>query len=151
MKLHQKLLLILACIALSWSLFAQNRGRGGHFKAQMYEVMEAEVKIELGLDDAAMDRLRPTLKRYHEETRELKHGHKGGFMHADTDSLSDGEADQLFAEHILHAKSMIAIREKYYPEFKKIIGPQKSIKLFQLEKGFKRKIRQEAKRRRQQD
>jgi hypothetical protein len=53
----------------------------------------------------------------------------------------------LIVNQLETAKKLIAIREKYYKEFRTVLTPQQIIKLYQTEAELRKKVMQELKRR----
>jgi type II secretory pathway predicted ATPase ExeA len=106
-----------------------------------------EIRQNLRLDQATFDRFRPVYLKYEKEVSGINLQKMARLLRVDADSLSIEEADQLILNQIESAKSLIALREKYYKEFRTVLSPQQIIKLYQTEAELRKKVMQELKRR----
>jgi len=106
-----------------------------------------EIRQNLKLDQSTFDRFRPVYLKYEKEVSGIDFQKMVRLIRVDADSLSTEEADQLIVNQIERAKSLIALREKYYKEFRTVLSPQQIIKLYQTEAELRKKVMQELKRR----
>ena len=97
---------------------------------------------------ASFDRFRPVYLRYESELSGVDFREMAKLNRVDADSLTAEQADRLILDQLENAKSLIALREKYYKEFKTVLSPQQIIKLYQTEADMRKKVTQEMKRRR---
>jgi hypothetical protein len=106
-----------------------------------------EIRLNLNLDQAKFDQFRPVYLKYENEVSGINFQKMTRLLRVDADSLSTEEADQLIVNQLESAKSLIALREKYYKEFRTVLSPQQIIKLYQTEAELRKKVMQEVKRR----
>jgi hypothetical protein len=107
-----------------------------------------EMRFRLNLDQEKFLKFRPVYLRYEDEIAALDVRKLSGLMKINADSLTAEQADLLFTRQIEVAKKMIALREKYYKEFKTVLTSQQIIKFFQTEAELRRKVMAEIQRRR---
>jgi hypothetical protein len=104
--------------------------------------------MKLNLDPKLFEQFRPIYVRYSLELLDIDFYKLGKLMTIETDSLSTVEADQLIVNQIEIAKKIISIREKYYKEFRTVLSSQQIVKLYQAEAEMRKKVQEEAKKRR---
>lgn len=127
---------------------AQNLNRFPLLRERILQAKLNEIRSSLNLDQATFVRFRPIYVRYEQEISEVDFRKMARLMRVNADSLSTAEADQLIVDQLNAAKKLIAVREKYYGQFRKVLTPQQIIKLYQTEAELRRKVMQELKRRR---
>ena len=126
---------------------SQNKDRFPRLRERIVQAKLREIRLQLKLDQATFDQFRPVYLRYEQEITEIDFRNLARLMKFDADSLSSDEADQMIVNQMETSKKLIAIREKYYKEFRTVISPQKIIKLYQTEGEIRKKVLQEMKRR----
>ena len=147
----RKIYLILLFVSAMLSCLnskSQNQDRFPMIHERIIQVKLRELKVNLKLDQVAFDQFRPVYLRYEREVSGIDFRKMARFLRVEADSLSTEEADQIIVNQIESAKSLIALREKYYKEFRKVLSPQQIIKLYQTEAELRKKVMQELKNRR---
>jgi hypothetical protein len=147
MKTKMSLWILLLFLTVSSAMQAQTGGKAPRLRERISHAKLAEIGKSLYLDKPTFDRLKPVYLAYEHELSGINLRELGNIQRADPDSLTAGEADRLIRMQLENAKKMIAIREKYYSEFKKVLTPQQIIKLYQTEAEIRRKVMQEFRRR----
>lgn len=127
---------------------AQNLNRFPLLRERILQAKLHEIRTSLNLDQETFVRFRPIYIRYEQEIADIDFRKMARLMRVNADSLSAAEADQLIQNQLDAAKKLIAVREKYYREFRAVLSPQQIIKLYQTEAELRRKVMQELKRRR---
>ena len=149
MKKTYLILLFVSVIMLSnFIAKSQNQNRFPVMRERIIQVKLRELKVNLKLDQVAFDQFRPVYLRYEREVSGIDFRKMARLLRVEADSLSTEEADQIIVSQIESAKSLIALREKYYSEFRKVLSPQQIIKLYQTEAELRKKVMQELKNRR---
>ena len=149
MKKTYLILLFVSVIMLSnFIAKSQNQDRFPMIHERIIQVKLRELKVNLKLDQVAFDQFRPVYLRYEREVSGIDFRKMARLLRVEADSLSTEEADQIIVNQIESAKSLIALREKYYKEFRKVLSPQQIIKLYQTEAELRKKVMQELKNRR---
>jgi len=149
MKKTYLILLFVSVIMLSnFIAKSQNQNRFPMMRERIIQVKLRELKVNLKLDQVAFDQFRPVYLRYEREVSGIDFRKMARLLRVEADSLSTEEADQIIVSQIESAKSLIALREKYYKEFRKVLSPQQIIKLYQTEAELRKKVMQELKNRR---
>lgn len=146
----KKLALILVFVSVLFTGLAQaqNLSRFPLLRERILQAKLREIRTSLNLDQETFIRFRPIYVRYEQEIADIDFRKMARLMRVNADSLSSGEADQLIHNQLDAAKRLIAVREKYYKEFRAVLSPQQIIKLYQTEAELRRKVLQELKRRR---
>jgi len=132
---------------ICFNVNSQNRGRFPMLRERIIQAKLREIRQNLRLDQPTFDRFRPVYLKYENEVSGINFQKMARLLRVDADSLSTEEADQLIVNQIESAKSLIALREKYYKEFRTVLSPQQIIKLYQTEAELRKKVMQELKRR----
>ena len=148
MKKIIPILLFISVLLICLDGQSQNGGRFQILRERMIQAKLREIKTRLNLDAATFDRFRPIYLKYNGEMSEIDFGKLGKLMKVDSDSLTSEEADQLIVNQLESAKKMIAIREKYYQEFKTVLSSQQIVRLYQTEADIRKKVQEELRRRR---
>jgi hypothetical protein len=126
---------------------AQNREWGVRLRDRILQAKLNEIQKSLKLEPQAFERFKPIYIRYEKDIASFNLRDQGRIMRVNADSLTSEEAEKMVMLQIQNAKKMIALREKYYPEFKTVLRPQQIIKLYQTEAEIRRKVMQEMRRR----
>ena len=148
MKKIIPILLFTSVLLISLDGQSQNGGRFQILRERLIQAKLREIKTRLNLDAATFDRFRPIYLKYNSEMSEIDFGKLGRLMKVDSDSLTSEEADQMIVNQLDSAKKMIAIREKYYQEFKTVLTSQQIVRLYQTEAEIRKKVQEELRRRR---
>ena len=147
MKTLKLLLITLILSGYVTGTGAQVRGRMPLLRERILRVKLAELQKALQLDQSAFDRFKPVYSAYDQEMRKINFRGMGGVMHADPDSLTADEAENMVMLQLENARKILTIREKYYNEFKTVLTPQQIVRLYQVESEIRRKVMREFRRR----
>lgn len=147
MKKLYLVLLFVSAMLTSLSTKSQNNERFPMIRERIAQAKLREIQSALKLDQAAFNQFRPVYMRYEKELSGIDFRKMAKLLRVDADSLSVDDADQLIVNQIEGAKSLIAVREKYYREFRKILSPQQIIRLYQTEAEIRKKVMKELKKR----
>ncbi|HET6559503.1 MAG TPA: hypothetical protein VFG54_19425 [Prolixibacteraceae bacterium] len=147
MKNIFSMLVVFFILCTGFMAESQNKDRFPRLRERIVQAKLREIRLQLKLDQATFDQFRPVYLRYEQEITEIDFRNLARLMKFDADSLSSDEADQMIVNQMETSKKLIAIREKYYKEFRTVISPQKIIKLYQTEGEIRKKVLQEMKRR----
>jgi hypothetical protein len=147
MKNILSIMLLILTLFVSLNTQSQNPDRFPMLRERIIQAKLREIRLEMKLDQATFQQFQPIYIKYEHEVSEIDFRKLARLMKVDTDSLSAAEADQLIVNQLESARNLIAIREKYYKEFRKVISPQQIIKLYQTEAELRKKVMQELKRR----
>jgi len=119
-------LLLVFCINISYFCFAQASD------GQAQKIARAYLTKELSLTPEESGKFFPTYKNYRSEIRAAR---------------KDKQGDEIQLE-----ENVLAIRKKYKPEFKAILGSDERVnKIFIAEKGFKEMLQKELLKRKLKD
>ena len=129
------------------TLHAQNRRQGIQIRERILQAKLTEIQKSLQLDSTTFQRFKPIYSAYEKELTAVNLQERDRIMHVNTDNLTPGEADKMVMAQFRNARQLIDLREKYYPEFKKVLTPQEIIKLYQTEAAIRLKVMQELRRR----
>jgi hypothetical protein len=77
-----------------------------------------------------------------DEMEKSRKAYKGRVMEeiADIDNMSNAEAEKTLNDMLAFKSSEVEVIKKYTAEFKKVLPPQKVVKLFVAEQQFKREL-----------
>jgi hypothetical protein len=128
-------------------LNAQVRGRMPLLRERILRVKLVEIQKVLQLDQTALDRFKPIYASYEKEMAGINFQGLGGFMRVDPDSLTGEEAEKMVLQQMENTRKTLALREKYYYEFKTVLTPQQIIRLYQVETEIRQKVMREFRRR----
>jgi hypothetical protein len=147
MKKLYLVLLFVSAMLTSLNTKSQNQERFPMLRERIAQAKLREIQSDLKLDQVAFNQFRTVYMRFEKELSGIDFRKMARLLRVDADSLSVDDADQLIVNQIGCAKSLIALREKYYKEFRKILSPQQIIKLYQTEAELRKKVMKELKRR----
>lgn len=147
MKKIFSILIFVSLQFVCFNLLSQNPNRFPKLHERIVQAKLREIKLQLKLDQVTFDQFRPVYLKYEHEISDIDYRKLARFTRIDADSLSTEEADQLIVNQMETAKKLIAVREKYYKEFRTVLSPQQIIKLYQTEAELRKKVLQELKRR----
>jgi hypothetical protein len=147
MKKLYLVLLFVSAMLTSLNTKSQNQERFPMLRERIAQAKLREIQSDLKLDQVAFNQFRTVYMRFEKELSGIDFRKMARLLRVDADSLSVDDADQLIVNQIECAKSLIALREKYYKEFRKILSPQQIIKLYQTEAELRKKLMKELKRR----
>ena len=147
MKNSISILVFLSCLFVGLNAQPQNPNRFPMLHQRIIQAKLHEIRNNLKLDQATFERFRPVYLKYEREIAEIDFRKMARLMRVEADSLSTDEADQMIVNQLETAKRLIAVREKYYKEFRTVLSPQQIIKLYQTEAELRKKVMQEMKRR----
>lgn len=145
MKTTVSVLLIMITMVVLVPAQSQN-----HFPMLRERINQAklrEIRVRLDLNEGTFQKFRPIYLRFEDEISGLDLQKLSGLMRINADSLSQEQADLMITNQMEVAKKLIAIREKYYREFRTVLNPRQIIKLYQTEAELRRKVMAELKRR----
>jgi hypothetical protein len=126
---------------------AQSPDRFPRIRERIAQAKLREIRFQLNLDQPTFERFRPIYLRYENEISGIDFRDMARLMRVNADSLSTEEADEMIVKQLETAKRIAVIREKYYREFRKVIEPQKIIKMYQTEADLRKKVMLEMRRR----
>lgn len=126
---------------------AQDRGRMPMLRERILKVKLTEIQKALQLDQPAFDRFKPVYARYDQELSRINLKGMGGILRADPDSLTAEDAEKAILLQLENAGKILALREKYYFEFKIVLTPQQIVRLYQVESEIRQKVMREFRRR----
>ncbi len=141
------ILLLISALFSGNDARSQKPDRFPKLRERIIEAKLREIRLNLKLDQVRFDQFRPVYIRYEREVSEIDFRKMTKLMRVEADSLSDEEADLLIVNQLESAKRLIALREKYYKEFRTVISSRQIIKLYQTEAEMRQKVTQELKRR----
>jgi hypothetical protein len=141
------ILLLISTLLSGFTANSQNSDRFPKLRERIIQAKLREIRLNLKLDQARFDKFRPVYIKYEGEVSEIDFRKMTRLMRVDADSLSSEEADQIIVNQLESAKRLIALREKYYREFRAVLLPQQIIKLYQTEAEMRTKVTQELKKR----
>lgn len=147
-KIIGPVILLVIILFMSFGVNAQVDDRYPRLKERITEMKLRRIRENLNLDPGTFEQFRPVYLRYDQEMMSLDFRKMGKLLRVNADSLSDEEADQLIVAQIEQTKKMLSIREKYYPEFRKVLKPQQVIRLYQTENEIRKRVMAELKKRR---
>lgn len=147
MKKIFSILLFVLTLFVSSNTIAQNTNRFPVLRERIVQAKLREIKLDLKLNQATFEQFRPVYLKYEREVSDIDYRKLARLTRVDADSLSTDEADQMIVNQLETAKKLIAVREKYYKEFRTVLSPQQIIKLYQTEAELRKKVMQELKRR----
>ena len=147
MKTILSTLLFIITLLVSLDAQSQNPDRFPKLHERIVQAKLREIKISLKLDQARFEAFRPIYLKYEREVSGVNFRNLARLTKVNPDSLSTEEADRLIVGQLETAKKLIAVREKYYKEFRTVLAPQQIIKLYQTEAELRKKVMQEMKRR----
>lgn len=119
------------------SAFSQNNQAEKKEKLKAMKVAFITEKLDLSSDEA--QKFWPVYNEYDKAREELMKNRKGLMKCVKDDSkvLSDKEAEELADNFIKHETDEAKLMQDYHAKFKKVLSPQKLIKLYQAERQFK--------------
>lgn len=147
MKNTISILVFLSSLLVGLTAKPQNPNRFPLLRERIIQAKLHEIRNNLKLDQATFERFRPVYLKYEREIAEIDFRKMARLMRIEADSLSTDEADQMIVNQLETARRLIAVREKYYKEFRTVLSPQQIIKLYQTEAELRKKVMQEMKRR----
>jgi len=142
------ILIFVSALVSGYDTQAQNLNRFPRLKERIAQAKLHEIRQNLKLRQADFEQFRPIYMSYEKELSGIDFRTPPPPLNVEADSLSEEEADLLITNQLKTAKSLIALREKYYHEFRTVLSPQQIIKLYQTEAEMRKKVMQELKNRR---
>lgn len=134
-------------LTLCVNLQSQNLNQVPVLRERIAQAQLLEIRRNLRLDQATFVRFRPIYLRYERELARIDFAKQARLMKIDVDSLSNEEADGLMVSQLQSSRMLVMIHERYYKEFRKVLSPQQTIKLYQTEAELRNKVVQETKKR----
>ncbi len=119
--------------------FAQNKGPRDNMRHKFAHAQFNEVKKALKLDEATANKFESIYNAYLEELAKQAQHEKQRFTKGAIDSLSNEQAEKIIKNRFKRAEKMIAVREKYYDAFKKVLSPKQILVVYQTETKVARK------------
>jgi|688.fasta_scaffold388836_2 hypothetical protein len=120
--------------------FAQPGGGPQKEKIESMKIGFITQKLDLSAEEA--QRFWPVYNKYVDEMEKSRKAYKGRVMEeiADIDNMSNAEAEKTLNDMLAFKSSEVEVIKKYTAEFKKVLPPQKVVKLFVAEQQFKREL-----------
>lgn len=133
-------LLLFVLIGFAGMVSAQ---RGGGARKDKIEAMKIGfITQRLNLTPEEAQKFWPVYNRFNDEMERVRKGNRAKLMEeaGDMDNMSDAEAEKALNDMIASRAAELEIIKKYTTEFKKVLPPQKVVKLFVAEQAFKREL-----------
>lgn len=133
-------LLLFVLIGFAGMVSAQ---RGGGARKDKIEAMKIGFLTQrLNLTPEEAQKFWPVYNRFNDEMERVRKGNRAKLMEeaGDMDNMSDAEAEKALNDMIASRAAELEIIKKYTTEFKKVLPPQKVVKLFVAEQAFKREL-----------
>ena len=147
MKTKLWLILVLGFITLAGSVTAQTGGRFPQLRQRIYNARLNEIARRMNLDQSVVEKLRPVYLNFEKEKAAIFNGSLRKNLETPADSLTDAEAEKIYFSQLEKGKKLIALREKYYHEFRQILSPRQILKFQRTEMEVNRKMLMDLKRR----
>lgn len=147
MKNILALLIFVSILLTGFNVISQNTNRYPYLRERMARAKLNEIQLKFKLDQTTFDRFRPLYMKYEEEFAGIDFRKMAKLMKVNPDSLSASEAEILVTNQLESAKMIIALREKYYKEFRTVLSPQQIVKLYQIEAELRKEVTEEFKNR----
>ncbi len=137
--------MVCACI-FNAALYAQPDGRSRQVSERVSNIRLNEVGKRMRLERERVEQMRPIYLQFEQERRELMDEKFVKAMQVKPDSLTEEQAEQLFFNQMEKARRTIALREKYFKEFRSVLSPREIMEFIRIEnevnKRMMRNIRQ---------
>lgn len=134
--------LIIIAIAFGLANFtkAQNPRADKKEKIESLKVAFITEKLDLSVEEA--QKFWPVYNKYTAELEKSRKDFRGQMVDElkNLDQMSNAEADKALRDMIEFRSKELDITKQYTNEFKKVIGPQKAVKLFVAEQEFKKEL-----------
>ncbi|MBU3663868.1 MAG: hypothetical protein FGM41_11830 [Bacteroidetes bacterium] len=134
--------LIIIAIAFGLANFtkAQNPRADKKEKIESLKVAFITEKLDLSVEEA--QKFWPVYNKYTAELEKSRKDFRGQMVGElkNLDQMSNAEADKALRDMIEFRSKELDITKQYTNEFKKVIGPQKAVKLFVAEQEFKKEL-----------
>ncbi len=133
-------LLLFVLIGFAGMVSAQ---RGGGARKDKIEAMKIGFLTQrLNLTPEEAQKFWPVYNRFNDEMERVRKGNRAKLMEeaGEMDNMSDVEAEKALNDMIASRAAELEIIKKYTTEFKKVLPPQKVVKLFVAEQAFKREL-----------
>lgn len=132
----RKIILAAALSLIVFAAFAQQADRATkHERLEAQRISFLTERLELTPDEA--ETFWPIYKQYKTEQRELK---KNRRPKRKVEEMSDQEIEAFILQSFEREEKEIALKRKYFQEFKKVLPIKKIGKLQMAEKEFRRKV-----------
>ncbi len=121
--------------------FAQPGGGGPHReKIESMKIGFITQKLDLSSEEA--QRFWPVYNKYVDEIEKNRRAFRGKVMEdvSEIGNMSNAEAEKALNDMIDFRTIEVEVIKKYTAEFKKVLPPQKVVKLFVAEQQFKREL-----------
>lgn len=133
--------LIISAVALfaTITLSAQPHGdppRGGDPSVHIELIAQS-----LGLSDQRQSDFVEIYKHYNEEMGQIARRDRGG------KDLTDEQIEQRILQSFDHSEETTALKRKYYYKFKEVLSPKEILRMYNVEREFRRRINAEQQRR----
>ena len=137
--MQRLLLIILVLISAKASSFSQtNTGRKS--------LTDMQIKEIIGVLDLKDENKKKKFEEiYRNYTRELRETRKksADLQKIDTANLSDNRADSIIRINFEASREAVAVKEKYYAEFKTVLTPKQILTVYRTDIGTMRRIQSE--------
>jgi len=147
MKTKTILFVTLCMFIFAGVLEAQPGGRFSKLRDRVSNARYSEIARRLQLDFSDAEKLRPVYLAYEQEKALILNGQKLRDLDISPDSLTDEQAEKIYFITLDKAKKMIALREKYYHEFNKVLKPTQILKFNRIEGEINKKMLQDIRQR----
>jgi len=119
---------------------AQNPRADKKEKIESLKVAFITEKLDLSVEEA--QKFWPVYNKYTAELEKSRKDFRGQMVDElkNLDQMSNAEADKALRDMIEFRSKELDITKQYTNEFKRVIGPQKAVKLFVAEQEFKKEL-----------
>jgi hypothetical protein len=147
MKTMKVIITMAIVLIFSHWITAQPGGRFPQIRERVSNVRLNQIAKQMNLEKERQEELRPLYLKYEREKQKLIDGKMLRELRISPDSLTDAQAERLFFMQMEIAKKMIALREKYFREFRSVLSPKEIIQFHRIEKAVTRKMMQQTRQR----
>ncbi len=135
------MMLTLLVVGFVGSLWAQPPG-GGPKREKIEAMKVAFLTNKLDLTTEEAQKFWPVYNKFSDEMEKNKRAFRIRAMEeaSNVESMTDAEAEKALNEMLAFRAAEVEVLKKYTAEFKKVLPPQKVVKLFVAEQEFKREL-----------
>jgi hypothetical protein len=141
-KMKQKMMMLtLLVVGFVGSLWSQPPG-GGPKREKIEAMKVAFLTKKLDLTTEEAQKFWPVYNKFSDEMEKNKRAFRIRAMEeaGNVESMTDAEAEKALNEMLAFRAAEVEVLKKYTAEFKKVLPPQKVVKLFVAEQEFKREL-----------
>ena len=122
---------------------AQNQGRLPGIRERLLNAKFNEICQQMKLGKVQTEQLRPVYMRYEREKSRLISNDRPAQPAVISDStLTDQQVEKTYLNRLENVKKIAELREKSYPEFRKVLSPRQVVQFQRIEMEINRKMMQ---------